>query len=265
MAWAAHQQTQVAKTTMNRYLGSLRQCQAFLIESAIDEIDSKTLGTLVQARQRDGVTPATIKRDLVAISSVLHYAWSQDWREGNPALDRMGFLKERRDPIYLPTEAAYDAVLAVAPAEYRALLQAARLTGCRQTELTTLTWDRVGTDGTVEIVGKGNKRRTIRLSKAARALFKTRGVGLVFPRADGKAWRADWDHRRFMAMAMRHNPELRRFRYHDLRHWYAVETLKRGEMGIYALSKHLGHSSVMVTERSYLAFLTPDEAEKAKQ
>jgi integrase/recombinase XerD len=34
-------------------------------------------------------------------------------------------------------------------------------------------------------------------------------------------------------------------------------------MDIYTLSKHLGHTSVKTTE-IYLAFLTPDEAERAK-
>jgi integrase/recombinase XerD len=48
-----------------------------------------------------------------------------------------------------------------------------------------------------------------------------------------------------------------------LRHLWAVEAL-RGGMGLYALSKHLGHTSVSVTERVYLAFLTPEEAEAAK-
>jgi integrase len=59
------------------------------------------------------------------------------------------------------------------------------------------------------------------------------------------------------------NKDFRPFRFHDLRHLYAVEAL-RGGMGIYALSKHLGHTSVGITERVYLAFLTPEEAQAAK-
>ena len=50
---------------------------------------------------------------------------------------------------------------------------------------------------------------------------------------------------------------VRPFRVHDLRHWYAVDYLRRGG-SIYTLSQILGHSSVKVTEL-YLAFLTPDE------
>jgi integrase/recombinase XerD len=47
-----------------------------------------------------------------------------------------------------------------------------------------------------------------------------------------------------------------------LRHWFAVEALRDG-MGIYKLSKHLGHTSVKTTE-IYLNFLTPDEADRAR-
>jgi integrase/recombinase XerD len=48
-----------------------------------------------------------------------------------------------------------------------------------------------------------------------------------------------------------------------LRHLFAVEALRAG-MGIYALSKHLGHTSVKTTE-IYLSFLTGDEAESAQK
>jgi len=54
----------------------------------------------------------------------------------------------------------------------------------------------------------------------------------------------------------------RPFRFHDLRHWFSVNYLRRGG-SIYTLSQILGHSSVKVTE-IYLQFLTPEEAERSK-
>lgn len=54
----------------------------------------------------------------------------------------------------------------------------------------------------------------------------------------------------------------RPFRFHDLRHLFAVNALKNG-MSIYQLSKHLGHSSIGVTE-GYLKYLTPEEKLAAK-
>jgi len=50
----------------------------------------------------------------------------------------------------------------------------------------------------------------------------------------------------------------RRFRVHDLRHGFAIRALREG-MGIYELSRHLGHTSVKTTE-IYLNHLTGDEA-----
>ena len=53
------------------------------------------------------------------------------------------------------------------------------------------------------------------------------------------------------------------FRLHDLRHWYAVDYLRRGG-SMYDLQQHLGHSSLSTTE-IYTDFLTPEEEQKAKR
>lgn len=63
--------------------------------------------------------------------------------------------------------------------------------------------------------------------------------------------------------AQKDEREFTGFRFHDLRHWFAVEWLKAGR-SIYDLQKHLGHTSVSTTE-IYLEFLTVDEVEKVKR
>src|SRR5215207_2544613 len=65
-------------------------------------------------------------------------------------------------------------------------------------------------------------------------------------------------------VAAARNPahDFRPFRFHDLRHRYAVEYLKNGG-GLYDLQHQLGHSSVKVTEL-YLAYLTPEEVVRDK-
>lgn len=65
------------------------------------------------------------------------------------------------------------------------------------------------------------------------------------------------------AWAKKNGVPFRRFRFHDLRHLHAVNWLKHGG-SIYALSLRLGHTSVQVTEKFYLAYLTPEEALVAK-
>ena len=105
------------------------------------------------------------------------------WAEGNPTLAKRRLLRERRDPISLPTEASYAAVLEAASPELRALIVAARLTGCRQNELVTAAWTQFDSaTGTLAVIGKGNKRRTLKLSSEAATHIKgqPRSSDLIF-------------------------------------------------------------------------------------
>ncbi len=130
---------------------------------------------------------------------------------------------------------------------------------------------------TLEVVGKGRKLRRIKLSPEALEHFKNlpRRADMIFVRAavgpDGKTrWlpfaqaASDFTHvrREVEKRAKRDERPFVRWRYHDLRHEYAVRAL-RGGMSIYRLSQHLGHTSVKTTE-IYLAHLTAEEAERAK-
>lgn len=65
--------------------------------------------------------------------------------------------------------------------------------------------------------------------------------------------------RRAAARAAKAGVEYRRFRFHDLRHLFAVEYLREGRGGIYDLQRELGHTSVKTTE-IYLDYLLPEEA-----
>ncbi|WP_240906361.1 tyrosine-type recombinase/integrase [Komagataeibacter xylinus] len=66
-----------------------------------------------------------------------------------------------------------------------------------------------------------------------------------------------------MRRILRDNPLFRRFGVHGLRHAFAVRWLKEGR-NIYRLSRHLGHSSVKVTEQNYLGFLAVEEQERVQ-
>jgi integrase/recombinase XerD len=219
-----------------------------------------------------------VRRDMTAISAVLTYSEAMGWSEGNATLSKRRLLRERRDPILLPTEESYAAVIAASSPEMAALIIAARLTGCRQNELVTAKWTRFDAAAkTLEVIGKGNKRRTLKLSQAAAdhigGLARNSGLIFCWPQhepSNKTRWlpfsqaASDFTHvrRTAEARAKREERPFVRFRYHDLRHWFAVEAL-RGGMNIYRLSKHLGHTSLKVTE-SYLEFLTPEEADRAR-
>lgn len=272
-AWLAEARGQIADTTLIRYKVSLKQCETELLPFDVKAIDGKRLAALVTARRAAGASPATIRRDLTAISRVLEFCEAQGWREGNPTLSYRRHLKERRDPITLPEPADLEWLLKHCSARFAALIRAAELTGCRQNELVTLRrrqYNRAAK--TLEVIGKGNKRRTLQLDDAASAHLTaqpaTLGSELVFCREGGRAFAeaaSDFTHvrRAAAAAAKRQGRPFHRFRFHDLRHLFAVTAL-RGGMDIYTLSKHLGHTSVKTTE-IYLAFLTPQQTDKAKK
>jgi integrase/recombinase XerD len=80
--------------TLKRYLVSLGQLRGILDELFVDEITPRTIA---QIGRRPGVSNATRRRDITAVSVVLRWCVSQNWREDNPAAvwDR-SIIKERR-------------------------------------------------------------------------------------------------------------------------------------------------------------------------
>jgi integrase/recombinase XerD len=262
VVWAGHVEDQIALATRNRYLLSLKLCEPYLVGHMVGAIDGAVIRALIAARRRV-VTIASVRRDLTAVSRVLAYAQAAGWREGNPALDLMRTLRERRDPIVLPDEVSIQAVFAACSPHLRALAIAARLTGCRQAELVEAKWTAFDEGaGTLEVIGKGNKRRTIKLSSAAREHFagQNKNTSAIFPSAEGGPWVSVPPA--FAKTVHRAAPRVR-FRFHDLRHVFAIETLRSGT-SIYKVSQHLGHTSVKTTEQFYLAHLTADEADRAR-
>jgi integrase/recombinase XerD len=272
LAWAEHIGHDVGAKTAQRYAVSLKQIDGFLRSLHVDEIDRGVVSDIVKARRTAGVSTATIRRDLTALSRVLAFAEDEEWREGNPALERLRRLKEKRDPIVLPQTADIEAVIARAPGNFKALIRAAWLTGCRQEELVAAERRRLDHRAQqLTVIGKGNKLRVIQLSEAAYALFRSLPVNLatkwLFWHHDGEDY-ANVSSRfglfvdQVAGSAQRVGTEFHPFRFHDLRHRYAVDYLKGGG-NLYTLQGQLGHSSVKTTE-IYLKYLTPEEAQRAK-
>lgn len=294
-AWAErHISHEVGPNTAKRYAVSLTQLAPFLNELYLDEIDKAKIEEVVIARRAAGVSTATIRRDLTALSSVLIFADVAD----NHALARLKRLKERRNPIVLPDAEHIGKIIERAPGRLPALVAAAWRTGCRLEELATAERTRLDhARRQLTVVGKGNKLRVIDLEfggayELLRALPARLGCKWLFWHHQGTPYRNlssrfaalarsefaaayDATHRTNaktrppieQLLAAQDAPGwtdigFRPFRFHDLRHRHAVDWLKAGR-SIYDLQQRLGHASIKTTE-IYLAFLTPDEARTVK-
>ncbi len=269
--WTAHIAKEVSASTSLRYDVSLKQIEPMLKGKFIDEISKADVLHIKKVRGQT-VTNATIRRDLQALSSLLAFAELHDWRIGNPARLIMENTSERRDPIALPLEEDFTYMRKKLSPVMEALMLAGRATGARISELTNIKrTDLNAKAGTLTVVGKGNKRRTVEVSPetvavlsalpaaiATKNLFHVEGDELtgasgLFSKAT-KAARLAAQKKKF---------DFTGFRFHDLRHWFAVEWLRAGR-SIYDLQQHLGHSTIATTEM-YLEFLTVEEKETVKR
>lgn len=270
LSWNTHAVSDLSPKTLKRYLTSLKQVRPWLDGLEIRRIDIAKLREVVKGRRVQGATTATIRRDLTAISSVIDHAIEENWVEENPTLTlRHRRLREKRLPIVLPDEGEIALIKASAPERFADAIDFARETGMREEEIFGLTWKQVG--DSVTIYGKRNRLRAIPLSRKARRIAERQaqfiGSPYVFWHGGGERWKSPASRfgdirRRVARKAAQKGDGFRGFRFHDLRHLYAVEYLMAGKGSLYDLQRLLGHSSITTTE-IYLAFLTPEQAKVA--
>jgi integrase/recombinase XerD len=282
IAWHEQAHAGISDKALKRYLVSLNQCRAWLDGKAIHQVDVARLREVIKGRRNAGVSNATLRRDLTAISAVLAVAQDEGWIEDNPALMiNRKRIPERRDPILLPTDGAIAAMLEALPPKIADICAFAIETGMRQDEIVQLDWHCIDLTRRVATIHKtkGSKLRAVPLSNAAVTILKRQPKSplsqIVFHRTDGQTM--DWVSSQFGATARRlarksaqesaqKSAQCRhtflRFRFHDLRHLFAVRYLQKSG-SIYTLQGIMGHTSVKTTE-IYLAYLTPDQQHKSK-
>ena len=282
VTWAAavigwHQEAVAADlrdSTIKRYLVSIKQLKPMLDPLDVQEIDAAFIRKAVAVRRRHGATNATIRRDLTAISQVLAHAKRQGWRTDNPALDYdRASVKERREPIALPIADEIEAVRARCPARFGDMIAFALATGMREEEIASLQHSRIDKARGVAMIykAKGRRARAVPLSPDALAVIAKQpqylgsdfvfwhGAGARFHNIASNFGRA---RRKAAQNAAHEKRAFVGFRFHDLRHMFAVEYLRHGG-SIYALQQILGHSTIKTTE-GYLDYLTPAEVEAAR-
>ena len=280
--WAKDAPQTISLGTLKRYLVSIGQLRGILDRLYLDEISSKTIS---QIARRGGVSNATRRRDITAVSAVLRWCVAHEWREDNPAKswDR-DVIKERRDPIVLPADYAIACVIAAAPGNFARMIRWAQYTGMREEECASLERPEISLPRKAAQLhrAKTNRPRSVPLDERAMGVLSATPVSLktkfVFWHEPNRRGSNDPNAYRYSNVASRfratvknaqRKPEAQKqpvpnaFRFHDLRHWYAVDYLRSGG-SIYALQQILGHTSIKTTEL-YLDYLTPAEQLIAKR
>lgn len=207
-------------------------------------------------------SPYTVNIEIRILNTVLNQAASLGYLdlEGRKAFKQVRLPE--REPLAWLTKAQIAELLSTDDLEFRRFLQFLLYTGCRRNEALGITWDDVDlAKGQLIVrgaIGKMGKRRTIPISIAlAHVLgdWPRPQVGRLFPH-----YRPNQISMKFRRWAGQIGLP-KGLSIHSLRATFGSQLIAAG-VNIYTVSQLLGHSSVKVTEKHYLA-LDPEHVQDA--
>lgn len=211
------------------------------------------------AGQGDRPGRATANRILTVLKAALNHAW----RDGSVPLDEAW---RRAKPFrgvdaprvrYLSADECTRLMNACAP-DFRQLVQAALLTGCRYGEAIAVRASDYNPDsGTVLVCGKSGPRH-VPLTDEGREFFSQATAGrlggdLLFTRADGMPWGPSHQQRPLQRACTiaKIEPAVS---FHVLRHSYGSLLAGRG-VPLQVIAEVLGHADTRITSRHYAHLL----------
>jgi integrase len=191
----------------------------------------------------------------------LKAALNHAWREGKVASDeawrRVTPFRDVDAPVvrYL-NEAECVRLVNASPHDFRPMVRAALLTGCRYGELVALRESDFNPDaGTLSVrSSKSGKPRHVVLTEEGQSFFAAAvagraGVDSMFTRSDGDLWNKNHQQRR-LADACKRAGIKPAISFHVLRHTHGSTLAMRG-VPLPVIARQLGHSDTRMTERHY--------------
>jgi integrase len=155
---------------------------------------------------------------------------------------------------YLSDDEARRLVNACEP-EFRDLVKAALVTGCRYGELARFMTEDLNPDaGAIRVrTSKSDKQRHVYLTDEGQTFFATlarrrKPREMLLKRPDGKAWRSS-DQQRPLERACK-AARLTPLTFHELRHTYASRLVMNGAP-LPVVARQLGHSDTRMVEKHY--------------
>jgi len=205
---------------------------------------------------------ATANRILTVLKAVLNHAYQHrnDIISDNAWRKVKAFRNVDKPRVRFLSENECNRLLNACPSDFRKLVHAALLTGCRYGELVTATCAYYNAEaGTLYVPArKTSKARHIPLTQEGVDLFDKLTMGkqsddLIFLRSDNQKWGRSHQERRIKDAAQA--TKIEDVSFHVLRHTYASMLAKQG-VPMMMIATALGHSDTRMAERHY-AHLAP--------
>ncbi len=248
--------------TLRSYRTDFEQFTAFLARRGVKrlaDVDSRTIRAYLSWLYTQRLSRTTLARKLAVLRSGFRFLARRGLVPRNPAREVGSPRLPQRLPSFLPVDEAWGLLESPAPDTIRgkrdrAILELLYATGLRVGELCGL--DRADLDrfqGTVRVLGKGNKERIVPVGdQALRVLdaylaVRPAGDGPLFQNLRGGRLTVRSIHRIVTARA-RGAGIARPVSPHTLRHTFATHMLDQGA-DLRLVQDLLGHSRLSTTQR----------------
>lgn len=210
---------------------------------------------------------SSANRVLTVLKAALNFAYEQGLVRSDEVWRRVKPFKQVEAPrIRYLSRTEAKRLLNAADEDFRPLVRAALLTGCRYGELVRMRVADFNADAGAVLVAesKGGRPRHVYLTEEGQTFFRQAASGklgdaLLFTRSDGTAWGPSHQIRR-MHEACDRAKIAPRVSFHDLRHTYGSLLAMKG-VPLQIIAEALGHADTRITQRHY-AHLHPDHVAK---
>ena len=234
-------------------------------KSAVAQVITSDLTEFLANRKRDGLSPATIRQDLVALKIFFRWLAVRRLREGDPAEPILPPRMEQHLPDTMnesDVQQLLESVRGTEPLDLRdrAILELFYASGVRLTELVESRLENLSIEeGWIRITGKGSKTRLAPVGKAALAaiqryldggrvkLVKPKSGSWIFLSKQGGRLTRNRIFQIVQERAALAGLDPKRVHPHLLRHSFATHLLSNGA-DLRVIQEMLGHADIATTQ-----------------
>ncbi len=194
--------------------------------------------------------PDTVNRELALLKHMFSKAVEWGKLKDNPANKKVKFFKGAVNRVRFLMPDEFQTLLSNCEDFLKPIVTVAAHTGMRRGEILSLKWDQVNFEqGIITIFDtKNSERKDIPMDETVKATLKgmERRGDLVFSIKDGKPIYPMKVH--FAFHDARKTSNIADFRFHDLRHTFAINLVMAG-VKIEKVQKLMGHKMISMTQR----------------
>lgn len=258
-------QANYSKRSFRMYRDTIRHFLEVVPESTRLNSITARHWDLFTTRRLKSHSPVSVNIELRSLKAMMNTAARWEDISRNPFSNCLNCFVEEKNPEYITPEDFAMLIDSIKEQWLKELVIFTVLTGLRRGEVANLKWEHINLEKKVALIvstptfkTKGGRKRVISLNDSAIYLLNqmTQSKESVYVFSlNGKKIDGDWMSKKFSDYV--HSLDIRgKICFHTLRHTFSSWLVMKG-ISIYSVSKLLGHSSVVTTQK-YYAYLQPD-------